>query len=58
MLDLRRRMPVISSVVFFGSLVERFTGRSLLEPHFVLAFGVVNKHVDRMIIDTVTSGKV
>ncbi len=51
-------MPVISSAVFFGSLVERSTGRSLLEPHLVLAFGVVNKHVNRMITNTVTSGKI
>lgn len=57
-LHLRRRMPVIPSAVLFRSLVERTTGRSLLEPRLVLAFCVVDKHVNRMIINTVTVGNV
>lgn len=51
-------MPVIPSAVFFRGLVECSTCRSLLEPRLVLSFRVVDKQVNRMITNDVTSRKV
>ena len=50
-------MPVVSSAILFCGLVEGPARRSLLDPGFVLGFCVVYKHVDRMVIDSVTPGE-